>query len=151
MKEMIERLKANRKPLMDLPHDEQVFLLRNLKDCERQGRVYRLRPDFEMPEPVKERWFFNTKTKKIISDLIYRRHDLDCFEESWIEITAEQKAYLETKHEGYELRKPMFGDFCIELDGSKRHVHSIPPLKTIGGMLFVKVPIKARFFVGGEK
>jgi len=107
------------------------------------------KPDKDMPFAVPEHYVFAEDRAKgqwlfhIPSKTVYSYSWNDQMKSSdWIEITADQKAYLETKHEGYELRKQMFGDLCIELDGGKRHIHSIPPLETIGGFLWVRVPVE---------
>ncbi len=52
----------------------------------------------------KERGFFNIITKEAYTPLPINCKD---FEQSpdWIEITTKEKEYIETKHEGYELRK----------------------------------------------
>jgi hypothetical protein len=71
--EMIERLKQNWTGFEGLPQEEGAFLLRHHRDCLRWGgtcgwvkvhsesrfdggNIYRLRPDFQLPEPVKPRF-----------------------------------------------------------------------------------------------
>ena len=70
------------------------------------GCVCRLRPDFELPEEPKERWFLNIKSLMLLSST-FCEHDLGkvAIDSGWVEITPEQKAYIEKKPEaedGYD-------------------------------------------------
>jgi len=171
MKEMIERLKQNWTGFEGLPQEEGAFLLRHHRDCLRWGgacgwvkvhseskfeggNIYRLRPDFEMPEPVKEGWFFDTT--------YYRFHmgkpsSLLCGK--WIEITAEQKTYLETKPEPVEfyewvLKVPEAGENGERWMGIGRPGQACLcggagcwPVNTewLNGIRWTQVPVKSPF------
>jgi len=131
-KETIEKLKTTWTAFGGLSKEEQEFLLAHMKSvlfATDKGEfiekgtlgslwpnsVYRLRPDFQWIEP--ERLLFDTDTKEICKD------DTNGFLPNvLIEITAEQKDYLENKpfaEEGFEwvLRVPVKGDRYLSCGG----------------------------------
>jgi hypothetical protein len=237
MKEMIDRLKTNERPLFVLKRDEPELAkaLEDLKadvemlsitdgtsivgvrgtsvnnDC----RIYRLRPDFEFPEPeivppegyrivsIEERmvtaypaecdvqyafrvkpdvWFtpedtfewksdrfyfavpidyvfaedreeerimFNTVTKEILLEKEYRQHDLDCLEPGWIEITEDERKYLENNPspvEGFEwvLKAPEKGEEHLSREGYNT---TQTPRANMNCIRWTKVPVEKDSFV----
>jgi hypothetical protein len=167
---MVDRLKTTWTAFGGLSKEEQEFLKENQKDTIEydvygngssfetgdemyDGMLLRIRPDFQLPkEEPKERWFFNVHSKNITKDTILCDDDIDA---GWIEITAEQKAYLETKpkaeagfewvlkvHEqGYARWMDFNGDYCgygVVTDEELNHIR------------WVRVPVKVESkFVDG--
>jgi len=101
------------------------------------------------PEPVKERWFFNTKSCTLISSWFQELKDHDK-ERGWIEITAEEKAYIETEPEpkaGFEwvLKVPEDGERWLckksRIESPKVGISSCPN-ERINGIRWTLVPVK---------
>jgi len=172
MKEMIERLKNTWTAFGGLAKEEQEFMREHMAAegyvciIEKNGRfvpyygeffsgcIYRLRPDFEMPEPVK-RWFFNTNTNEITKSINALCEEEEEINDGWIEIAEDEKRYLETKPE------PVEGfDWVLKMpDESKKEKYM-----TVGGTLLIgcgfisrdilngirwtRVPVKSRFVDG---
>jgi hypothetical protein len=160
MKEMIERLKQNWTAFGGLTKEEQEFLWEHKKDVgifsymclhdiggwnlDSPCAVYRLRPDFQLPEPVKERWVFDTETKEV---LLF--HNTMLADYRRIEITAEQKAYLEAKPEpveGFEwvLKVPEKGDNWMAECGFVCCGDPNPDM-SLNGIRWTQVPVEPRF------
>lgn len=79
-------------------------------------------------QQVKERWFFNVISNRVSKGFI------DVEGNDWIEITAKEKAYIEAKHEGYELR---------ETDGSDDFISFAETTPwALLCIRWVKVPVK---------
>jgi len=162
---IVDRLKTTWTAFGGLSKEEQEFLLSNNSHvgrvdskgrtvsgyCEGYlGSTYRLLADFQLPpEPEKEQFAFNTKSKVIYSRPVsLREHDTRA---GWIEITAEQKAYLETKPKaeaGFEwvLKVPVIKDqiWCLSCLKEETCVISYYATFAINGIRWVKVPVKAQ-------
>jgi len=162
MKEMIKKLKTTWTAFGGLTKEEQGFLREHIENvgifCDMRlqdigaccvdspcavYRVYRLRPDFQLPEPVKERWFFDTTHYRF---RMGKPSSLLCGK--WIEITAEQKAYIETKPEpveGFEwvLKVPDFeGRHIPRPLGSDNYTGGGLGRSWLNGISWRKVPVK---------
>jgi hypothetical protein len=132
-------------------------LYRNWRNDETNGlsRHYAVPADYVFAEDrPKERLFFNTKSKDVVSVLPHNEHFVGTLL-GWIEITAEQKRYLETKPEpvaGFEwvLKVPESGETIMSPDqftGSPKHIRTWPhefgcQIDYLNRIRWVKVPVE---------
>jgi hypothetical protein len=161
---MVERLKTTNTVFCGLPRNEQEFIEKHLRDCveidvygcwtEAELPIHacmllRLSPDFQLPAPAsyvfaedrpKERWLFHIPSKTVYSYTWSQKQD----NKDWIKITAGQKRYLETKHEGYELLVAKKGDRVICLACGREEICGTDFTSDcdINGIRWVKVPVK---------
>jgi len=171
---MILKLKMNTQPLMQLNAFERLFMQGNITHLQRlvpsghwhpmhcdnlkMGRVYRLRPDFELPEEPKEtvRYFYDITMHEFHAVLslygnpatpVYFKGRSKC-----IEITPEQKDYLENKPEAVEgfewvLKEMDKGDYVTSSRGLQFRIKTLPkPASTysLKGIRWVRVPVEVK-------
>jgi len=158
---MVDKLKTTWTAFGGLSKEEQGFLQENFRRVmlldsnlmlNRMGGansvmwyncVYRLSPDFQLPpEDPKERWCLNLSTL-----LIMRGDNPQYMASDCIEITAEQKEYLETKpkaEDGFEwvLKVAERNSACLSLDGGAVVTVQYVCTRVLNGIRWVKVPVK---------